>query len=51
MVVCVCNNLNTSKIVTAREAGCRSPHQAYQFLGCSVKCGSCCKDAATILKA
>lgn len=50
MIVCVCNNLNEDKILKAKDAGMRSPHQAYQWLGCRVQCGSCCKDASEILK-
>lgn len=50
MVICICNNLNTGKILQAKEAGMRSPHQAYQFLGCKVQCGTCCKEACAILK-
>jgi bacterioferritin-associated ferredoxin len=50
MVICVCNNLNEGKILKAKQAGAKSPHQAYQFLGCAVKCGTCCKEACVILK-
>lgn len=49
MVICSCNNINETKLAKAKAAGAKSPHQAYVFLGCAVKCGLCCREASQIL--
>lgn len=43
MIVCVCRNLNQTRVLEAIEAGATRPKDVHRHHGCAVNCG-CCLD-------
>jgi bacterioferritin-associated ferredoxin len=43
MIICICRQLNTSKVAQAIEAGARTPAEVHGHHGVTINCGRCCE--------
>lgn len=50
MIICVCRDLNTSKVNAAIEAGARSPAQVHAHHDTTINCGKCCETVCGMIR-
>jgi len=50
MIVCLCRDLNSTKIRDAISAGARSPAQVHAFHETTINCGKCCETVCGMIR-
>lgn len=43
MIICICNNITTDNVQSAKDNGCNSLKEVCNYLGLDVQCGTCLK--------